>query len=182
MRPLALVVAGYPLYLVANYYPMSLQDQFGTISQQTISYGVYELLKAGFWPLAAIIFLASIFIPLAKLLGMSWLLWSAHHGSTTRLVLKTRLYRFIEGVGRWSNIDIFTIVIFLPIMQIAGIINVSAGQGAPAFLAVIVLTMLAVRMFDPRLLWDHIQPLEHPNISTDERAEIRPGLGWKPSS
>ncbi len=154
-RPLALVLAGYPLFLAANYYPMSLQDQLGTIHQQTIAYGVFALLQAGFWPLAAIIFTASIFIPLAKLIGLSWLIWSAHHGSTSRLVFKTRLYRFIEGVGRWSNIDIFTIVIFLPIMQIGGLISVSAGQGAPAFLAVIVLTMLAVRLFDPRLLWDN---------------------------
>jgi paraquat-inducible protein A len=152
MRAAALIAAGYPLYLVANYYPMSLQDQFGTVSQQTISYGVYMLLKAGFWPLAAIIFTASILIPLVKLLGMSWLLWSVHHGSNRRLVLKTRLYRFIEAI------DIFTIVIFLPLMQIGGLVRVSAGMGAPAFLAVIVLTMLAVRAFDPRLLWDHVRP------------------------
>ncbi len=137
MQATALVIAAYPLYLVANWYPMSLQDQFGKISEQTIAYGVMTLLQAGFWPLAAIIFVASIFIPLAKLLGMSWLLWSAHHGSTSRLVFKTRLYRFIEGVGRWSNIDIFTIAIFLPIMQIGGLVSVSAGRGAPAFLAVI---------------------------------------------
>jgi paraquat-inducible protein A len=116
------------------------------------------LLKAGFWPLAAVIFIASIFIPLAKLLGMTWLLWSAYHGSNSRLVFKTRLYRFIEAVGRWSNVDIFTIVIFLPLMQIAGLVSVSAGRGAPAFLAVVVLTMLAVRVFDPRLLWDHVRP------------------------
>ncbi|HET6182925.1 MAG TPA: paraquat-inducible protein A [Acetobacteraceae bacterium] len=156
-RAAALILAGYPLYVVANYYPMSIQDQFGTTSQQTITYGVFLLLKAGFWPLALIIFTASIFIPLAKLVGMSWLLWSAHHRSNRRLVFKTRLYRFIEAVGRWSNIDIFTIAIFLPIMQIAGLISVSAGGGAAAFLAVIVLTMLAVRLFDPRLLWDHVR-------------------------
>lgn len=157
MEATALIVAAYPLYLVANYYPMSLQDVFGSVSHQTITYGVLALINAGFWPLAGIIFFASIFIPLAKLIGMSWLLWSAHRGSTNRLILKARLYRFIEAVGRWSNVDIFTIVIFLPIMQIAGLVSVSAGSGAPAFLAVIVLTMVAVRLFDPRLLWDHAE-------------------------
>jgi paraquat-inducible protein A len=156
-RAAALVIAGYPLYVVANWYPMSLESVFGKVSQQTIAYGVAALVEAGFWPLAGVIFAASIFIPLAKLLGMSWLLWSAHHGSSRRLVAKTRLYRFIEAVGRWSNIDVFTIAIFLPLMQIAGLVSVSTGRGAPAFLAVIVLTMLAVRCFDPRLLWDHAE-------------------------
>ncbi|HET6609725.1 MAG TPA: paraquat-inducible protein A [Rhodopila sp.] len=158
MRTAALIAAGYPLYLVANYYPMSLQDQLGKVSEQTIGYGVVMLVKAGFWPLAAVIFTASILIPLVKLIGMSWLLWSVHHGSNSRLVFKARLYRFIEAIGRWSNIDIFTIVIFLPLMQIGGLVSVSAGMGAPAFLSVIVLTMLAVRAFDPRLLWDHASP------------------------
>jgi paraquat-inducible protein A len=157
MEATALVLAAYPLYLVANWFPMSVQDVFGKASEQTIIYGVAMLISAGFWPLAGIIFLASIFIPLAKLVGMSWLLWSAHRGSNHHLILKTRLYRFIEAVGRWSNVDIFTIVIFLPIMQIAGLVSVRAGNGAPAFLAVIVLTMLAVRLFDPRLLWDHLE-------------------------
>ncbi len=154
-RATALVLAGYPLYLVANWYPMTVQDQFGNVSQQTIAYGVLMLLQAGFWPLAGIIVVASIFIPMAKLMGMSWLLWSVHRGSPDRLVAKTRLYRFIEAVGRWSNIDVFTIAIFLPIMQIGGFVSVHAGLGATAFLAVIVLTMIAVRLFDPRLLWDH---------------------------
>ena len=142
MRAAALVIAAYPLYPIVNYYPMSLHI-FGSTAQQTITYGVMMLVPAGFWPLAGVIFFASIFIPFAKLIGMSWLLWSAHHGSTSRLILKTRLYRFIEAIGQWSKVDIFTIVIFLPIMPIAGLVSVIAGRGAPAFLAVIVLTMLA---------------------------------------
>ncbi len=151
----ALIVAGYPLYLVANYFPMNVQDQFGQVSNQTIFFGIEQLLTSGFWPLAAIIFIASVLIPLGKLLGMSWLLWSVHHGSTQRLRRKTRMYRFIEEIGRWSNIDLFTITIFLPIMQLDGFVRMHAGTGAPAFLAVIVLTMIAVRVFDPRLMWDH---------------------------
>ncbi|HEX5326983.1 MAG TPA: paraquat-inducible protein A, partial [Acetobacteraceae bacterium] len=154
-RAAALVIAGYPLYLVANWFPMTIQNQLGSLSDQTIAYGVLMLVQAGFWPLAAVIFTTSIFIPVAKLLGMSWLLWSVHRRSASRLVAKARVYRFIEAIGRWSNIDVFTIAIFLPIMQLGGFVSVRAGGGASAFLAVIVLTMLAVRVFDPRLLWDH---------------------------
>ena len=131
------------------------KPSFGQVSNQTIAYGVERLLSAGFWPLALIIFTASILIPLIKLIGLTWLLWSVHHHSDRRLKRKTRIYRFIEEIGRWSNIDVFTIAIFLPIMQLGGFVSVHAGIGAPAFLAVIVLTMIAAKQFDPRLMWDN---------------------------
>ncbi len=154
MRTTALIVAGYPLYLAAVYFPMNVTTQLGHASNQTIMYGVDRLVEAGFLPLAIIIFCASIMIPVTKLVVMSWLIWSVHRGSDSRLRRKTRAYRFVEEIGRWSNIDVFTIVIFLPIMQIGGFVSVHAAVGAPAFLAVIVLTMFAARVFDPRLLWD----------------------------
>ncbi|MGH7155568.1 MAG: paraquat-inducible protein A [Acetobacteraceae bacterium] len=154
-RASALVAAGFPLYMIANYFPMNVQTQFGQVSQQTIAYGVRKLLESGFWPLAAIIFTTSILIPIFKLLVMSWLIWSVRHHSNRRLRRKARLFRFVEEIGRWSNIDVFTIAIFLPIMQFDGFVGVHPGGGAPAFLAVVVLTMLAVRVFDPRLMWDH---------------------------
>lgn len=153
-RVAALVMAGFPLYIISNWFPMSVQHRLGSVQDQTIAWGVLRLVNAGFWPLAAIIFAASILIPLGKLISLSWLLWSIHHDSDRRLVLKTRVFRFVEEIGRWSNIDIFTITIFLPIMQVGNLISVRAGTGAPAFLAVIVLTMLAAKIFDPRLLWD----------------------------
>ncbi len=156
-RVAALVIAGFPLYIVSNWFPMSVQLGLGMVQNQTIAWGVMQLVDAGFWPLAAIIFTASILIPLGKLLGLSWLLWSIHHHSDRRLVAKTRLFRFVEEVGRWSNIDIFTIAIFVPVMQIGGFLSVRAGLGAPAFISVIVMTMFAAKLFDPRLLWDQAE-------------------------
>ncbi|MFL5255282.1 MAG: paraquat-inducible protein A [Rhodopila sp.] len=157
MRASALVAAGYLLYPVANYFPMSIDIQLGQVQQHTIASGVERLLSAGLWPLAALIFCTSIAIPLLKLVGLTWLIWSARRGSRRRLLLKTRLYRVIKEIGRWSNIDVFTIAIFLPLMQFSGLVSVRAATGAPAFLAVIVLTMLAVHMFDPRLIWDPVR-------------------------
>lgn len=154
MRCTALIIASYPLYLVAIYFPMNVTTVLGRPSGQTIMYGVNRLVEAGFFPLAVIIFCASIVIPIGKLAVMSWLLWSVHRGNSGSLQLKTRAYRFVEEIGRWSNIDIFTIVIFLPLMQVQGLLSVSAGVGAPAFLGVIVFTMFAAKLFDPRLLWD----------------------------
>jgi paraquat-inducible protein A len=157
-RATALVAAGYLLYPVANYFPLSVDLQLGTPHRHTIANGVEQLLSAGFWPLALLIFITSIAIPLLKLIGLTWLIWSVRRSATRRLVTKTRLYRVIEEIGRWSNVDIFTIAIFLPLMQFSPLVSVRAATGAPAFLAVIVLTMLAVRMFDPRLLWDCARP------------------------
>lgn len=158
MRATALVAAGAALYPMANYFPMSVQDQLGTVHGHTIATGVLELIGAGLWPLAILIFCVSIATPMLKLIGMSWLIWSAHRRSARRLVAKSRLYRAIEEVDRWSNIDVFTIAIFVPLFQLDSFVHVRAGIGAPAFLAVIVLTMFAVRMFDPRLLWDAAEP------------------------
>ena len=154
MRTAALVAAGYLLYPVANYFPMSVQIQLNDIRDHTIANGIGQLFGAGFWPLGLVIFCTSIAIPLLKLCGLTWLVWSARRPSRRGLVFRTRVYRVIVEIGRWSNVDIFTIAIFLPLMQFGSLLSVRVGTGAPAFLAVIVLTMLAVRFFDPRLMWD----------------------------
>ncbi len=154
----ALVIAGFPLFVLSNWFPLSIQYGPGpAVENQTIAWGVLQLVDANLWLLAVIIFTASILIPITKLISLSWLLWSIHHRSRKRLVLKTRVFRFVEEIGRWSNIDIFTITIFIPIFQVGGFLSVRAGTGAPAFLAVIVLTMFAAKLFDPRLLWDQAE-------------------------
>jgi paraquat-inducible protein A len=154
MRASALVAAGYLLYPVANYFPMSVQIQLNEAKNHTIASGIEQLFSSGFWPLGIVIFCTSIAIPLLKLCGLTWLVWTTHQHSERGLVLKTRIYRFVSEIGRWSNVDVFTIATFLPIMQFGSLLSVHAGKGAPAFLAVIVLTMLAARFFDPRLMWD----------------------------
>ncbi len=150
----ALMIAGYLLYLPANYFPMSLDHQFGTVHPHRVVDGVRELITAHLYPLALVIFTTSIAIPLLKLVTLSWLLLTVRRGWTSRLRLKTRLYRVVEEIGRWSNADVFTITVFLPLIQFHALVGTDAGIGAPAFLAVVVLTMFAVRMFDPRLMWD----------------------------
>jgi len=157
MRATALVTAGYLLYPVANYFPMSVDLRLGTAQGHTIAGSVVQLLGAGLWPLAALIFTTSIAIPLLKLVGLTWLIWSVRHRRSQHLVFQTRLYRVIREIGRWSNVDVFTIAIFLPLMQFQGLVSVRAATGASAFLAVIVLTMLAARLFDARLLWDTVR-------------------------
>lgn len=153
-RTAALLIAGLALYIPANVYPMSVAVQAGREVPHRIIDGVKELFQAGFWPLGVIIFCTSIAIPLVKLLGLGWLLLSIRRRWTRRLVFKAWFYRFIDEIGRWSSVDVFTIAVFVPLMRFDGLASARADWGATAFILVVVLTMMASRSFDPRLLWD----------------------------
>ena len=153
-RTAALVAAGYLLYVPANLFPMTDQLQLGHVQGHTIFSGIERLAGAHLWPLALLIFCTSIAIPLLKLVGLTWFLISVKRGSGRRLVVKTKLYRIIDAIGRWSNVDVFTIAVFAPLMQFGQLASVRAAPGAMAFIAVVVLTMIASRAFDPRRMWD----------------------------
>jgi len=153
MEALALTLAGFICFPVAYLYPMEFNVQLGTSQPYTIMDGVLKLIDAGFWYFAIVIFLASIVIPLLKLFGLAWFAISIHGGSNSRLRFKTRLSRVIREIGRWSHIDVFTVMVFLPLLHLGGALAVTIGRGLPAFLAVVVLTMIASDVFDPRALW-----------------------------
>ena len=154
LRTTALVITGFALFFPANIYPMSVDRQLGVLVPHRIVDGILELFQAHLWPLGVLIFCTSIAIPLLKLAGLSWCLISVWYGSRQRLVLKTRLCRLIDEIGRWSCVDVFTIAVFLPLMQFDGVVSTDAAVGAAPFLLVVVVTMLASHTFDPRLMWD----------------------------
>lgn len=154
IRTIALSVAGFVLYLPANFYPMSTAMQLGERVPHRIVDGIIQLLNAGLWPLAVLIFCTSIAIPALKLIGMTWFVISVRHQSSRHLVLKTRLYRIIDEIGRWSNIDVFTVAVFLPLIQFGALAGTRSAPGTTAFMLVVVLTMIASRSFDARLMWD----------------------------
>ena len=150
----ALVLAGLVLYLPANLLPMAMTIQLTTPAPYTVFGGIVDLANAGLWGLAVLVFTASFAIPLLKLAGMLWLLWSVHSGSTRALKLKTRLHHGIHEVGRWSMVDILAIGTFVPLMQFDQIANAQAMPGMAAFLGVVIATMFSTHSFDTRLLWD----------------------------
>jgi paraquat-inducible protein A len=154
IRTTALVIAGLVLYVPANVFPMSTDLQLGERVDHRIVDGIADLFRAGLWPLGVLIFCTSITIPLLKLAGLGWLLLSVRRGSPHHLRRKTRLYRLIDEIGRWSNIDVFTIAVFAPLLQFGALATAGASGGATAFILVVTLTMLASRAFDPRMLWD----------------------------
>jgi paraquat-inducible protein A len=150
----ALTMAGFIFYPVANIWPMSMFTSRWVHTSHTIFTGVMDLVNAGLWPLACLVFTASIAIPFLKLAGMTWFMVSIRWRSNKRLIAKTKLYRFIDEIGRWSNMDVYTIAVFAPMVQFGQLASFHAGLGLPAFLAVIVSTMFASQAFDPRLMWD----------------------------
>jgi paraquat-inducible protein A len=150
----ALVAAGFILYLPANLYPVITVVSFGHRTTATIMGGVMQLLNGSDWPLALIVFAASVAVPLLKLLGLSWLLLSTRFGIRARLVDRTRLYRLIELVSRWSTVDILVAALLTALVTLGNIATIEPGIGALAFGAVVVVTMLATACFDPRLMWD----------------------------
>jgi paraquat-inducible protein A len=154
VRTAALVVAGFALYAPANLYPMSELIAVSGTRRHTIFSGVAQLAQAHLWPLAALIFCTSIAIPLLKLIGLTWFVLSVRRRSRFALVTRTKLHRIIDRLGRWSNIDVFTIAAFAPLIQFRQLASVQAAPGALAFLLVVVLTMIGSRAFDPRLMWD----------------------------
>lgn len=150
----ALVAAAFLLYIPANALPVLTLVSFGHEQSNTIITGVLELIRNQLWPLALIVFLASIVVPLMKLCGLTWMLLATYQGSSRALIARTRLYRIIDTIGSWSNIDVFVAAVLVALMQFGAIAQARAGAGLTAFAAVVILTMIATRTFDTRLMWD----------------------------
>lgn len=156
-RAWALTVAAYLLYIPANTLPIMTVISMGHGEPDTILSGVRTLILAGMWPLAAVVFFASIVVPVLKLLILSYLLFSVQRRSRWRPRDRTVLYRITESVGRWSMIDVFMISILTALVKLGAIATIEPGWGALAFAGVVVLTMLAAMSFDPRLIWDALE-------------------------
>ena len=153
-RTWALVIAAAILYIPANYYPVLSVVQLGAGQPSTILGGVEELVTAGQYPLAALVFFASILVPVLKLVGLSVMLIMTQTATTAWLRDRTRLYHIVRFIGRWSMIDIFMESLLGALVVFGSVITIQPGVGALAFCAVVVLTMFAAETFDPRLMWD----------------------------
>ena len=153
-RSWALILAAVVLYIPANAYPVMEVVTFGRGGPHTILGGAWEFVEAGFWPLALVVFLASVAVPLLKLIGLAIMLLGIHRRSETGLIGKTRLYRVVEAIGRWSMIDIFVVSVLIALVRFGSVASINAGLGAAFFAGVVVLTILAAEAFDPRLMWD----------------------------
>jgi paraquat-inducible protein A len=156
-RTWALLIAAMALYVPANALPIMLTSSLFGSQDDTIMSGIVFLWQDGSWYLALIVFVASILVPLAKIIGLVVLLVSVQLGTDWRPEQRARLYRLVESVGRWSMLDIFVVALLVTVVQLTALASVRAGPAALFFGAVVVLTMAAAQSFDPRLLWDSVK-------------------------
>jgi paraquat-inducible protein A len=151
-RTWAFTIAALALYFPANLLPVLRVESFAGTKQNTIMGGVIQFWHDADYPVAIIIFVASVMIPVLKIASIIWLCSAARSGRRPRGM--TRLYRITEFVGRWSMVDVFVVAILVAVVQLGSTISIHPGAGAISFAAVVVLTMFAAMSFDPRLIWD----------------------------
>lgn len=153
-RTWALLITACVLYIPANVYPIMHSTRLGQTQPQTIIGGVVDLINGGSWPIALIIFTASIIVPVGKILALGWLCLRVGKSNEMTRRSRIRLYRIVEFIGRWSMVDVFVVAILVALIRAGNLMSVTPGPAALAFALVVILTMLAAISFDPRLIWD----------------------------
>ncbi len=155
-RTWALLITGLILYVPANVYPIMKVVTLGKSNDSTIISGVMDLWSNGMYPIAIVVFVASILVPVLKFIAMIYLLLVVQLKQARRARQCTVLYRLVEFVGRWSMVDVFVVALLAALVQMGAIAQILPGIGALAFAVVVISTMLAAMSFDPRLIWDAI--------------------------
>lgn len=157
VRTWALIAAAFLFYIPANVLPMTVTTTLGNTQSDTIMSGVIYFLFHGSPEIALVIFVASIFIPILKLIVMACLLVSVHRKSLWRPRDRTQLYQITHAIGRWSMVDIYVVTILVALVKLGIFVNIDAGPAAVYFAAVVVISMFAAESFDPRLIWDALE-------------------------
>ncbi len=171
-RTLALVVAAAAMYLPANVLPIMNIRELGVLTESTIIEGLVEFWKAGSYPIAVVIFTASILIPVLKIGALLWLCGAAKGFVPKSSKTLGRVYWVTELLGRWSMVDIFVVAILVTMVQLGNYMRVTPGPGALAFAGVVILTMFAAMSFDPRLLWDQLEKRSEEKADNESGVEI----------
>jgi paraquat-inducible protein A len=148
------VIAAAICYVPANALPVLNTTTLGSTDSDTIIGGVVFLYTSGSWPLALVVLIASVMVPLGKLVALAYLVITVQRRSLRSNRERTRLYRVVEFVGRWSMLDVFVDTFTVALVQLSPLMSVDPGPGVLFFAAVVVLTMIAAESFDPRLIWD----------------------------
>ncbi len=154
-RSWAFLLAAVIMYVPANLLPIMRTEYFGNATPDTIMSGVVYFLVHGDWPLAIVIFVASVLVPLLKMLAITYFLVAISNKRAVRRREKGALYHVTQFIGRWSMIDVFVVALLASLVQFGALLSISADWGAFAFASVVVFSMIAAHEIDPRLLWDN---------------------------
>ncbi|WP_153101307.1 paraquat-inducible protein A [Paraburkholderia hayleyella] len=171
-RTWALLIAAVLLYIPANLLPIMHTASLVGEEDDTIMSGVVYFWTSGDWPLAVIVFVASILVPMLKLSVLVLLTYTAQRRSRWRQMERTTLYRAVERIGRWSMLDIFVVTLTVALVRFKSLAEITAGPGAIAFGSVVVLTMIASMQFDPRLIWDNVLTREPGRTKNGEEPPV----------
>jgi len=154
VRTWLLLILAAVLYIPANMLPILESHSLLENQSSTILAGIILFWKGGSWFVAALIFIASIVVPMTKLIALALLLITVQRRSRWAPQQRTQLYRMVDFIGRWSMLDIFVVALTVALVQVGALASIKPGAGSLAFGAVVIVTMLAARTFDPRLIWD----------------------------
>jgi paraquat-inducible protein A len=156
-RTLALLITASMLLIPANLYPIMITEGLGVVEESTILGGVVLLIKLGSIPVAGVIFIASVMVPLGKLVAMFYLVWSVGRQPYETLRRRTKMYIAAEFIGKWSMVDVFVVAILVALVHLGGLLVIRPGIAAYSFAGVVLVTMVAAESFDPRLMWDRME-------------------------
>lgn len=145
------------MYIPANTEPIMYTTSLGQQSSDTILSGVIYFLMHGDWPIALVIFSASVLIPLSKMIAIAYLLVMVQRGASHRKIENTRLYMLAELMGKWSMVDVFVVALMAALVQLNALATIEPGPAGIAFAATVILTMFAAMAFDPKLIWDQAE-------------------------
>ena len=162
-RTWALILAAAICYIPANLLPVMTSVTVLGSHADTIIGGVVLLYTSGSWHLALIVLIASVMIPMAKLIALAYLLITVQRRSTKSNRERVRLYRLVEFIGRWSMLDVFVIAFVVALVQLKPLMAAEPRSGIVFFATVVILTMIAAQSFDPRLIWDSTHSMEQPS-------------------
>ena len=149
----AAVGAAIPLLIPAYSFSIIVNDRLTGVWEHTVIGTVQLLADYGYWQIGVVVLVAGVAIPIVELVGLVWLLARVRFPNRPGLVVRTRLYRVLRRLARWPMIIPFIAAIAAPIVDFRGIDDIVAGIGATPLFALIALIMLAVRLFEPRMMW-----------------------------
>lgn len=150
----ALLITSVLLYIPANLYPIMNTTYLAETTPSTILGGVLTLWSQGSYPIAMVIFIASVLVPVIKIVALGWLCYSVKYRKMVSYKRNHRMYRLTEFIGRWSMVDIFVVAVLVALIQMGNLMSITPGIATIAFAGMVVTTMLAAFSFDPRLLWE----------------------------
>ena len=153
-KTIAFLITAMVFYIPANIYPVMINTVMGKTEYNTIIEGIVMFFEEGSYFVASVIFTASIFIPIAKIIIIFWLCYYSSKVSSMGQKELTIFYKITEFIGKWSMIDVFVVAILVALVQFANIMVVEPGIASRSFALVVILTMIAALQFDMRLVWD----------------------------